>query len=592
MDLPGTPRHEPDPPPADPGGDGTNGLEPEESSADALGPAEPDASEPGEPDAPPAELRASEPGAAATGRPTIEDRMRRVFRMPRSRAGIFALLLVLGGAGLAAVFTGVSLVTWTETADFCGRCHSMEPELAAYERGSHRSVTCGECHVEPGVAGWIKAKLNGTRQLAELVLGIYPTPIPPPDHADLPSAEDTCMHCHNTQRFALASLKTRTLFSEDEANTRQFVGLLVRPGSGDVFDVDRSVHWHVLRDVRYRTPDEESDAIGYVVAQDADGGILEFIGQNEITVVDDVTPDIARIVESEIERKMSCYDCHNRTGHAITNPRREMDFDLSRGAIDVTLPYVKREGMRILWAEHETIEDADAAAERLTDFYELFYPEIAESKAEEISQAIERIKFLYRLSATPEMRVTASTYPDHLGHTDYPGCFRCHDGGHFLVVDGVATTRTIPSTCDTCHTFPQIGPAVASLPLGQPPETHDDVLFMFNHKNFTTEIDPGGQTCGECHARDFCVNCHSTGAITVNHDEMLFDHAAVIRESGNRACAYCHQPIYCARCHAEPVLPDSAPPNRGGATGEGETGGVPAAPPGPPGLDWPLVPSG
>ncbi len=63
---------------------------------------------------------------------------------------------------------------WTETADFCGRCHTMAPELAAYEAGPHRDVACAECHVEPGIAGWIKAKLNGTRQLVEVVLGTFP----------------------------------------------------------------------------------------------------------------------------------------------------------------------------------------------------------------------------------------------------------------------------------------------------------------------------------------------------------------------------------------------------------------------------------
>ncbi len=63
----------------------------------------------------------------------------------------------------AAVWTSVTVIQWTETANFCGRCHQMGPELAAYEAGPHRDVTCGECHVEPGVAGWVKAKLNGTR---------------------------------------------------------------------------------------------------------------------------------------------------------------------------------------------------------------------------------------------------------------------------------------------------------------------------------------------------------------------------------------------------------------------------------------------
>ena len=123
----------------------------------------------------------------------------RRLRLPRSRGGLFALLLVLAGMGGVATFSAVSLLHWTETADFCGRCHAMEPELAAYEAGPHRDVACAECHVEPGIAGWIKAKLNGTRQLVEVVLGTFPEPIPPPDHSELPAASDTCASCHSVE---------------------------------------------------------------------------------------------------------------------------------------------------------------------------------------------------------------------------------------------------------------------------------------------------------------------------------------------------------------------------------------------------------
>ena len=44
------------------------------------------------------------------------------------------------------------------------------------------------------------------------------------------------------------------------------------------------------------------------------------------------------------------------------------------------------------------------------------------------------------------MKVTWGTYPNHLGHTDSPGCFRCHDDQH-ATADGV----TISQDCYTCH---------------------------------------------------------------------------------------------------------------------------------------------
>jgi hypothetical protein len=236
--------------------------------------------------------------------------------------------------------------------------------------------------------------------------------------------------------------------------------------------------------------------------------------------------------------------------------------------------------MRILWNGYPDQETAFAAADTLDDFYALEYPTVAETSASEIDLAISQIKILYKLTATPDMKATYSSYPDFMGHMDFPGCFRCHDGGHFRVVDGKVTEEVIPYTCDTCHTWPQIGGAVASLPLGQPPETHDDSLYVFNHKDVATSVDPGGQSCGECHARDYCANCHETGAINVEHDAMSTNHAAVIREYGNQSCAYCHQPVYCARCHAEPVLPVTTVTQAG----------VPGA--APQGIRWPLVATG
>jgi hypothetical protein len=48
----------------------------------------------------------------------------------------------------------------------------------------------------------------------------------------------------------------------------------------------------------------------------------------------------------------------------------------------------------------------------------------------------------------PQMNVTWGTYPNHIGHMDAPGCFRCHDDLH-KTKDG----RVIKQDCTLCHTF-------------------------------------------------------------------------------------------------------------------------------------------
>jgi hypothetical protein len=44
---------------------------------------------------------------------------------------------------------------------------------------------------------------------------------------------------------------------------------------------------------------------------------------------------------------MDCVDCHNRASHTYRSPQYEVDLALAEGRIDRTLPYIKREGMRI-----------------------------------------------------------------------------------------------------------------------------------------------------------------------------------------------------------------------------------------------------
>jgi hypothetical protein len=58
------------------------------------------------------------------------------------------------------------------------------------------------------------------------------------------------------------------------------------------------------------------------------------------------------------------------------------------------------------------------------------------------------VQAVYLRNVFPAMNVGWGTYPNNLGHTDFPGCFRCHDGSH-ATADG----RSIPNDCDTCHSM-------------------------------------------------------------------------------------------------------------------------------------------
>lgn len=193
---------------------------------------------------------------------------------------------------------------------------------------------------------------------------------------------------------------------------------------------------------------------------------------------------------------------------------------------------------------------------------------MATSKAADITAASTQLKAIYELIVTPDMKTGNLTYANNLGHQSSPGCFRCHDGAHYKVVRGQVTTETIPSTCDTCHTFPQIatgtslnagttgvsGPSTG-VPIGEKPADHNDPLWVFDHRNVAGSVTPKPNSCGACHTKSYCENCHDSGAVKIDHYTMLYNHAQSVRDAGGTtSCAVCHQPAYCKQCHKNDVL--------------------------------------
>lgn len=507
----------------------------------------------------------------------------------RTKRGLLVLFFLVAAIGSVATVTGVVAVQWTETSDFCGRCHTMGPELKAYTMSPHREVACAECHVEPGITGWVKAKINGTKQLYQLLTGTFPTPIPAPDHADLPPTSVTCVKCHDVDALVAnggpVRLVLRNHYQPDQNNTHDTVALVLRPaGFGGTSDT-RGVHWHINSDVEYVSGDPRAQKIDLVTVNLPNGTKEQFIAAKEIGVATDVGPDINRLVTTETQRRMDCIDCHNRIGHGIPSPDQAVDDALDQGLISVRLPYIKKEASDVLSIEYASNEDADAAIEGIHDFYTAQYPFLASVWKSDIDAAVAQLKRIYREVATPEMRVTAATYPDNLGHQTAPGCFRCHDGAHYKVVNGAVTNEAIPSACATCHTFPQIGAVESGVLIGQRPDSHSDRLWVFDHKADVTKVDPSGTTCGACHTVTYCQNCHNTPAVQVPHDNMVYNHALVVQKVGASACAYCHQQAYCTQCHANNVLPigpaggnpvPSAPTEPGATPIASEPKGIPS----------------
>jgi hypothetical protein len=108
---------------------------------------------------------------------------------------------------------------------------------------------------------------------------------------------------------------------------------------------------------------------------------------------------------------------------------------------------VKSKGLEILKGEYGATEDAEQQIPKaLVAFYQTEHPEIYQQKQQAVEASARGLLGAWERNVFPEMKITWGTYTSHIGHTDFPGCYRCHDDSH-TATDG----RTISQDCSSCH---------------------------------------------------------------------------------------------------------------------------------------------
>lgn len=347
------------------------------------------------------------------------------------------LILVLTAINVAIVTTAAfKVVEYADSTPFCtGVCHTpMRPEAIAHQQTAHANVSCVSCHIGPGPQGFVEAKLGGVRRLAGVISGDYERPIPVPVH-DLPSAVGTCISCHSSERFIGERTRRIRSYSDDETTSEQVTTLTFHVGGGGHENGGpHGIHWHASPQTRieYVTTDATRETIPWVRVSDRRG-------TREYTA-DGVSA--AQVAAGE-RRVMDCTDCHNRVGHRIApTAERAVDDALATGFLP-RLPFVRREAIAALSVEYPDEGAAQLGiAQRLQAFYA---QQPRRSSGPRVAQAVSATQAVYARNVFPAMNVTWGRYPSQLGHSEAPGCFRCHD--ERKSADG----RVITQDCEACH---------------------------------------------------------------------------------------------------------------------------------------------
>jgi hypothetical protein len=334
----------------------------------------------------------------------------------------------------------------TESVQFCGTlCHKvMEPEYTAYQNSPHANVACVDCHVGSGASWYVKSKLSGLHQVYAVATKTYPSPIETPLH-DLRPARETCEKCHWPQKFYARNLQTNKHYLADSLNSEWNVILQMKIGP-ELRDLGftEGIHWHINPNVNieYISEYDKREVITYVKYINKATGEVTVYRNPEIEISDS-------IISASSPRTMDCIDCHNRPSHKYSSPPVYFDKAMLINDVSQDIPFIKRTAMGIL---RNTFTDKDTALmqikEGIVSYYKSDFSGYFKKNQAKIDQSVVSLQKVFSQNSFPGMKVTYDVYPDHIGHLESEGCFRCHNDS-FTSDNG----RKITRDCNLCHTI-------------------------------------------------------------------------------------------------------------------------------------------
>jgi nitrate/TMAO reductase-like tetraheme cytochrome c subunit len=407
----------------------------------------------------------------ATAKP---DKWRLNLADPRQRKR-----LVIFGSGavaflLLSAFGSYQTYHYSESVQFCGQvCHSaMNPEFVTYKRGAHARVDCVECHVGSGPQWFVKAKVNGTRQLIAYTLNNYARPIGTPVK-NLRPARDTCEQCHWPEKRRGNIEIDFNHFLSDKDNSTYAARMLLHVNKSVAGHSTGGIHWHVSSTdrVEYFASDDKRQEIPWMRVTNLKDGSSRVFHTDAFPS----TPPAEKI------RVMDCMDCHNRPAHSFPTANDAIEEALAAGTLSMKLPAIKRVAVAAM-VQKEIITDAVAPG-RIADYLRTNYTDPA--LAAELPAAIAEVQRIYATTIFPERKADWRVYPNNIGHKDWPGCFRCHDDKH-KSANGESPKS---SDCNSCHTLIAQGKGAELQTLSA-----KGMKFVHPDGEFDADL-----TCNDCH---------------------------------------------------------------------------------------------
>lgn len=406
---------------------------------------------------------------------------------------------------------GISGWEYSNSNAFCSAmCHDVHPEeIAAHKQGAHARVNCVECHMGRNSTLHLMAlKPTHAKELWGMIVG-YERPL---TSGTLRPSREACESCHYPAAEHHDSVAVKVRYGTDAQSSESRTQVVLHTGMDAVRQgYTKGIHWHIQNEVRFVSPDPQRREIPWVEVVKPDG--------TKVAYTDAETKFTAAQIAALPARAMACYDCHNSVGHPFTNPTTVVDDAIRTGKIDRKLPDAKARAVALVDQLPAITGETDARAAKVDAL--LAEASTKAASAQEFKTAEQKFNTAMReilLAASfREKNFSWKSFPNHTGHSDTPGCFRCHDGKHFNDKGEVIRLQ-----CTLCHAMPEVtrengkGSVASLLPekAGEKqPESHQRPNFMRTHSDDVVA------ECETCHGAPlkrgkaggaFCSNpaCH------------------------------------------------------------------------------------
>jgi nitrate/TMAO reductase-like tetraheme cytochrome c subunit len=419
-----------------------------------------------------------------------------------------ATILIVGAIAFIALGAG-GIVAWeySNSDQFCAStCHSVHPEeIRAHATSSHARVKCVECHIgRISTLHMMALKPEHAKELWGMIVG-YERPL---TSTTLRPSRQNCEGCHWPSVEHHDSIAIIKRYAADADSTETATRLVLHTAMGAVREKKaRGIHWHIENDVQFIATDPQRRTIPWVQVKGADGKTTTYVDATA-----KVTPEE---LKKHTPRRMECFDCHNQVGHPLQNPVNMVDEAIALGRIDRSLPNTKARAVALIDQASKLAGMPDTLAPQIDKLIADSVPkDLAADMKDKEAKFQKEMKRILLDSSFSRSELSWKSFPNHTGHNDFPGCFRCHNGKH-LNDKGEA----IRLQCTLCHDLPQVkreggkGSVASTVMAGlSPPSSHDAPNFMRDHR---TRFD---DSCTMCHGKlefgrdggNFCANpaCH------------------------------------------------------------------------------------